>query len=94
MLTELTAQQEIAELLSQVTEQEIKEEDVSHRLLFVSSLVILLVGVMYADKQVTESEKQRVKALIGQFIRNFSKSAVSPRAIAWALGRAVYRSQT
>ena len=27
-------------------------------------------------------------------IGNFSKSAVSPRAIAWALGRAVYLSQT
>ena len=26
--------------------------------------------------------------------RNFSKSAGSPRAIAWSLGRAVYLSQT
>lgn len=68
MLAESTAQQEIAGLLSQVTGQGIKGEDVSHRLLFVSSLVILLVGVMYADNQVTESEKQRIKTLIGQFI--------------------------
>lgn len=68
MLEELTAKQEIARLLSHVTEQEIKEEDISHRILFVSSLVILLMGVMYADNQVTESEKQGFKKIIGQFI--------------------------
>jgi len=68
MLEELTAKQEIARLLSHVTEQEVKEEDISHRILFVSSLVILLMGVMYADNQVTESEKQGFKKIIGQFI--------------------------
>lgn len=68
MLAGITAQQEIAKLLSQVTGQEIREEDISHQLMFVSSLAILLVGVMYADSQVAESEKQRIKKLIGQFI--------------------------
>lgn len=68
MVAELTAQQEIAELLSQVSGQKIHAEDVDHRLLFISSLVILLVGVMYADSQITESEKQKVRALVGQFI--------------------------
>jgi hypothetical protein len=46
--------------------------------------------VSFTKKGIEGLAIQTIKAVRG----NFSKSAGSPRAIAWALGRAVYLSQT
>ena len=68
MLAEQSHQKELAVLLTQITNQDIHEKYVTHRLLFLTALVTLLTGVMYADGQVTESEKQHFKSIIGDFI--------------------------
>jgi hypothetical protein len=68
MTEELTAQQEVAAILSQASEQKIEAGNIDHRILFVSTLVIVLVGVMYADNQATEAEKLKIKSIVSQFI--------------------------
>jgi uncharacterized tellurite resistance protein B-like protein/GTPase Era involved in 16S rRNA processing len=68
MLAEQFRQKELALLLTQITNQDVHEKYVTHRLLFLTALVTLLTGVMYADGQVTESEKQHFKSIIGDFI--------------------------
>jgi len=68
MVTESATKKELAELISQVTEQNVQEEQVSHRLVFIMALAIPLIGVMYADNQVTEAEKQVIKSTLGQFL--------------------------
>lgn len=68
MSTDTPVQQELADLLSQITQQDIEAGKISHRLIFVTALVTLLVGVMYADNEVTEEEKQRIKSSISHFI--------------------------
>lgn len=68
MTEELTAQQEVATILSQTSEQKIEADNIDHRILFVSTLVIVLVGVMYADNQATEAEKLKIKSIVSQFI--------------------------
>jgi uncharacterized tellurite resistance protein B-like protein len=68
MLAEQSHQKELAALLTQITGQNIHEKHVTHRLLFLTALVTLLTGVMYADGQVTESEKQHFKLIVGDFI--------------------------
>ena len=65
-------QQDLAELLTQVVGQEISPAKISHRLVFITALSALLMGVMYADGQVAESEKQQLKSLIGHFIPSSS----------------------
>ncbi|RZM82641.1 dynamin family protein [Leptolyngbya iicbica] len=68
MTTRASAQQELADLLSQITQQDIRAGHISHRLIFITALVTLLAGVMYADKEVTEEEKQKIKSSIRHFI--------------------------
>lgn len=68
MVTQPTIKEELAELISQVTEQSVKADQVSHRLAFIMALSIPLVGVMYADNQITESEKEKIKSTLSQFI--------------------------
>ncbi|PSR16155.1 dynamin family protein [filamentous cyanobacterium CCP3] len=68
MLAEHSCHKELAELLTQITGYDVHERHITHRLLFSTTLATLLIGVMYADGQVTESEKQQVKSIIGKFI--------------------------
>ncbi|MBD2329533.1 dynamin family protein [Alkalinema sp. FACHB-956] len=58
----------IAKLLSQLTNQEISPAQVSKLVVFVSALSTLLVGVAFADRQVTEAEKKRLVAILNEFI--------------------------
>lgn len=68
MLSEQSQQKELAVLLSQIIGEDIHENRVSHKFLFITVLVMLLLGVMYADGQTTESEKEHIKRVLREFI--------------------------
>jgi uncharacterized tellurite resistance protein B-like protein/tRNA U34 5-carboxymethylaminomethyl modifying GTPase MnmE/TrmE len=68
MLADRSQQKELADLLSQIIGEDIHENRVSHKFLFITVLVTLLLGVMYADGQATESEKEHIKQVIREFI--------------------------
>lgn len=59
---------ELAELLSQLTGHELHSKQVTRLLIFLSALSTVLVGVTYADSQVTDEEKQRLQRILTQFI--------------------------
>ncbi|MGA9381902.1 MAG: dynamin family protein [Phormidium sp.] len=56
------------DLLSNITGQKLSKEDVTPSVIFLAALVTLLLGVIYADSQVTEEEKQRLQKTINKFI--------------------------
>ncbi|MFB2937569.1 dynamin family protein [Aerosakkonemataceae cyanobacterium BLCC-F154] len=56
------------DLLSNITGQKLSKEDVTPSVIFLAALVTLLLGVIYADSQVTEEEKQRLQKTLNKFI--------------------------
>lgn len=56
------------DLLSNITGQKLTKEDVTPSVIFLAALVTLLLGVIYADSQVTEEEKQRLQKTLNKFI--------------------------
>ncbi|MBE9225554.1 dynamin family protein [Phormidium sp. LEGE 05292] len=56
------------DLLSNITGQKLSQEDVTPSVIFLAALVALLLGVIYADSQVTEEEKQRLQKTLNKFI--------------------------
>jgi uncharacterized tellurite resistance protein B-like protein/tRNA U34 5-carboxymethylaminomethyl modifying GTPase MnmE/TrmE len=69
MVAELSSPgSDVAELLSQITEQKIRQESITPRLIFLAALATVLVGVTFADNQVTDEEKQHLLKILNQFI--------------------------
>ncbi|MEP0870295.1 hypothetical protein NDA01_10830 [Trichocoleus desertorum AS-A10] len=50
---------ETLELLSRITGQDLRQEDLSPSIVFLSALITVLQGVMLQDGQITEEEKQQ-----------------------------------
>lgn len=59
---------EAVELLSKLTERKLSQADVTPGLNFLSALVIMTFGVMFADGNVTESERQFLEKIIEQLV--------------------------
>jgi len=59
---------ESVDLLSRITGQKLSQRDLSPSLIFLAALVTVLLGVMVADTQVTEDEKQRLVTTLYRFI--------------------------
>ncbi len=59
---------ETVELLSRITGQKLNQEDVTPPVIFLAALVTVLLGVIFADNQVTEEEKQRLQVTLNKFI--------------------------
>lgn len=67
MNTKLVDSQAV-DLLSNITGQKLSKEDVTPSVIFLAALVTLLLGVIYADSQVTEEEKQKLQKTLNKFI--------------------------
>ena len=59
---------ESVELLSLITGKKLTKKDITPPVLFLANLVIILIGVIYADGKVVEEEKARLKITIHKFI--------------------------
>lgn len=59
---------EAVELLSKLTGRKLSQADVTPGLNFLSALVIMTFGVMFADGNVTESERQFLEKIIEQLV--------------------------
>lgn len=59
---------ETVELLSRITGQKLNQEDITPPVIFLAALVTVLLGVIFADNQVTEEEKQRLQITLNKFI--------------------------
>ncbi|NEQ36008.1 MAG: dynamin family protein [Okeania sp. SIO3I5] len=59
---------ESVELLSLITGKKLTKKDITPPVLFLANLVIILIGVIYADGKVLEEEKARLKITIHKFI--------------------------
>ena len=59
---------ETVELLSRITGQKLNQEDITPPVIFLAALVTVLLGVIFADNQVTDEEKQRLQVTINKFI--------------------------
>ncbi|MGK7918641.1 MAG: dynamin family protein [Trichodesmium sp.] len=59
---------ESVELLSLITGKKLSKKDITPPVLFLANLVIILIGVIYADGKVVEEEKARLKITIHKFI--------------------------
>ena len=59
---------ESIELLSLITGKKLTKKDVTPSVLFLANLIIILIGVIYADGKVVEEEKARLKITIYKFI--------------------------
>jgi len=55
------------ELLSDITGQKLSQRDITRQILFLSSLVIVLMGVVFVDVTVGEAEKQRLLTILYRF---------------------------
>lgn len=64
--TSITA--EAVELLSRVTGQSLRREDLSPSVVFLATLITVLQGVMLQDGQITEEEKQQWHKTVNRFI--------------------------
>jgi len=67
MDTSLISSQTV-ELVSLLTGQKIRKEDITPPILFLTGLVTVLVGVSYADGMVSAEEKQRLAATLRELI--------------------------
>jgi uncharacterized tellurite resistance protein B-like protein len=61
-----TLNSEAVELLSRITGKTLTQQEVSSSLVFQTALVSVLLGVILADKTVTDQEKQKLQALLNQ----------------------------
>ena len=59
---------ELIELLSLITGKKLTPKDITPPVLFMANLVVILIGVIYADGKVAEAEKARLKITINKFI--------------------------
>jgi uncharacterized tellurite resistance protein B-like protein/GTPase SAR1 family protein len=59
---------EAVDLLSRITGQKLSQRDLTPPVLFMTDLVIVLLGVMLVDGTVTDEEKQRWQKTINRFI--------------------------
>ncbi len=59
---------ESVELLSLITGKKLSKKDITPPVLFLANLVIILIGVIYADGKVVEEEKARLKITLHKFI--------------------------
>lgn len=59
---------ETLELLSRITGQELRQEDLSPSIIFLSALITVLQGVMLQDGHITEEEKQQWQKTVNRFI--------------------------
>ncbi|NJM99516.1 MAG: TerB family tellurite resistance protein, partial [Phormidesmis sp. RL_2_1] len=57
-----------AEILTQITGQEIQSHHLTHRVMFLASLSTVLVGVSYADEKLDTQEKIYLKKILSQFV--------------------------
>ncbi len=57
---------EAVELLSRLTGKSLTQQEVNSSLVFQAALVSVLLGVILADKTVTDQEKQKLQALLNQ----------------------------
>ncbi|MBD0310295.1 MAG: TerB family tellurite resistance protein, partial [Microcoleus sp. T1-bin1] len=56
------------ELVSRLTGQRLRQEDISPPVLFLGGLVTVLLGVIYADGTVGAEETQRLRATLTELI--------------------------
>ncbi|HEY9707642.1 MAG TPA: TerB family tellurite resistance protein, partial [Oculatellaceae cyanobacterium] len=59
---------EAVELLSRLTGQKLSQKELTPPVIFLTALVTVLLGVIFADSQVTSEEKQRLQATLNKFI--------------------------
>ncbi|HEY9632139.1 MAG TPA: dynamin family protein [Coleofasciculaceae cyanobacterium] len=59
---------EAVDLLSRITGQKLSQQDLTPPVIFLTDLVIVLLGVMFVDGSVTDEEKQRWQKTINRFI--------------------------
>jgi uncharacterized tellurite resistance protein B-like protein/GTPase SAR1 family protein len=65
--------QKLANLFTHVLQQDVSKDLISHKLILIITLITSLIGVIYADDQVEESEKQHLKSIFDEFIPIQSK---------------------
>lgn len=58
---------QVANFLSKITGQNMTQRDVTPLVIFVANLIIVLLGVMFADGVVTEQEKQKISEILARF---------------------------
>ena len=56
------------ELISLITGKKLIQKDITPPVLFLANLVIILIGVIYADGKVAEAERARLKITLNKFI--------------------------
>ncbi|MCC5653644.1 dynamin family protein [Nostoc sp. XA013] len=57
----------LVDLLSRITGQKLTQRDATQPLIFLANLIIILLGVMFADGRVTEEEKRRLLTMLYRF---------------------------
>jgi uncharacterized tellurite resistance protein B-like protein len=57
-----------AEILKQITGQEIQNHHLTPRVMFLSSLATVLVGVIYADNNLADEERKYTQKILSQFV--------------------------
>ena len=57
-----------SEILTQITGQSVLDRHLTPRIMFLSAMTTVLVGVAYADGQLAESEKVYLQKVLGQFV--------------------------
>ncbi len=68
MKTAETITPKAVELLSRITGERLDTRNVTSPVLFLTALITVLLGVMFADQAVTEEEKQRWQKTLNRFI--------------------------
>ncbi|YAF97268.1 MAG: dynamin family protein [Nodularia sp. CChRGM 3473] len=58
---------QVVNFLSKITGQKITQRDVTPLVIFVANLIIVLLGVMFADGIVTDKEKQKLVEILARF---------------------------
>lgn len=58
----------LSSLLSQMTGQEVTDKHITPKILFIAALTTVLVGVAFADGQLTDEEKQSLQRILNQLI--------------------------
>jgi uncharacterized tellurite resistance protein B-like protein len=58
---------QIVELLSRITGQKLSQRDITPLVIFLANLVTVLLGVIFVDGKVAESEKQRLLTIVYRF---------------------------
>lgn len=59
---------DLAKLLSRITGQKLSPHDINPMLLFMAALITILLGVIYADKNISAKEERRLQRMIDLLI--------------------------